>query len=85
MHSRRQGPTLSSDVLLVHFDPSKKLALSCRYGVGVVLSHPTAYATGSLAHVEKNYSQMKKEGLSVVWAGGGGGGGGKKVSAVSFW
>ena len=33
---------LTSDVLLVHFDPSKKIALSCDtspYGIGAVLSH----------------------------------------------
>ena len=33
---------LSSQQLLVHFDPSKKLLLSCNaspYGIGAVLSH----------------------------------------------
>ncbi|KAL5477033.1 hypothetical protein EMCRGX_G023772 [Ephydatia muelleri] len=69
---------LTSDVLLVHFDPSKKIALSCDaspYGIGVVLSHlqedgsdrPIAYASRSLAPAEKNYSQIEKEGLAVVW------------------
>ena len=69
---------LTSDVLLVHFDPSKKIALSCDaspYGIGVVLSHlqedgsdrPIAYASRSLAPAEKNYSQREKEGLAVVW------------------
>ena len=63
---------LTSDVLLVHFDPSKKIALSCDaspYGIGVVLSHlqedgsdrPIAYASRSLAPAEKNYSQIEKE------------------------
>ncbi|KAL5515075.1 hypothetical protein EMCRGX_G000193 [Ephydatia muelleri] len=69
---------LTSDVLLVHFDPSKKISLSCDaspYGIGVVLSHlqedgsdrPIAYASRSLAPAEKNYSQIEKEGLAVVW------------------
>ena len=69
---------LSSDVLLVHFDPGRKLAISCDaspYGIGAVLSHvyedgtdrPIAYASRSLAPAEKNYSQIEKEGLAVVW------------------
>ena len=47
---------LSSDMLLVHYDPSKELVLSCDaspYGVGAALSHimpggteqPIAYAS----------------------------------------
>ena len=69
---------LSSDVLLVHFDPGRKLAISCDaspYGIGAVLSHvyehgtdrPIAYASWSLAPAEKKYSQIEKEGLAVVW------------------
>eukprot|EP00731_Ephydatia_muelleri_P036424 Em0253g4a len=69
---------LSSDILLVHFDPGRKLAISCDaspYGIGAVLSHvyedgtdrPIAYASRSLAPAEKNYSQIEKEGLAVVW------------------
>ena len=69
---------LSSDVLLVHFDPGRKLAISCDaspYGIGAVLSHvyedgtdrPIAYASRSLAPAEKKYSQIEKEGLAVVW------------------
>ena len=51
---------LASDLLLVHFDPRNKIALSCDaspYGIGAVLSHifedgserPIAYASHSLA------------------------------------
>ena len=74
MHFRKQ---LSSDVLLVHFDPGRKLAISCdasRYCIGAVLSHvyedgtdrAIAYASRSLAPAEKKYSQIEK-GLAVVW------------------
>lgn len=69
---------LTPDVLLVHFDPAKKLALSCDaspYGIGAVLSHldedgldrPIAYASRSLAPAERRYAQIEKEGLAVVW------------------
>ena len=66
-------PLLTSETLLVHYDPDKKLALSCGAspnGLGVVLSHlmedgserPVAYASRSLAPAEKKYSQIEKEG-----------------------
>lgn len=69
---------LTSETLLVHYDPDKKLALSCdasRYGLGVVLSHlmedgserPVAYASRSFAPAEKKYSQIEKEGLAIVF------------------
>ena len=69
---------LTSDTLLVHFDPTLQLALSCDaspYGLGAVLSHvcedgsdkPIAYASRSLAPAEKKYSQLEKEGLAIVF------------------
>ena len=69
---------LTSEILLVHYDPDKKLALSCDaspYGLGVVLSHlmedgserPVAYASRSLAPAEKKYFQIEKEGLAIVF------------------
>ena len=64
--------------LLVHFDNSLPLILSCDaspYGVGAVLSHkmsnnvekPIVFDSRSLAAAEKNYSQLDKEALAVVF------------------
>ena len=69
---------LQSDSLLVHFDQDKPILLACDaspYGVGAVLSHqmpdgserPIAYASRSLSPAERNYSQLDKEGLSLVF------------------
>ena len=69
---------LTSECLLVHFDPNRELILACDaspYGVGAVLSHhgdngleqPIAFASRSLGAAERKYSQLEKEGLAIVF------------------
>jgi len=69
---------VKSASLLVHFDSSLPLILSCDaspYGVGAILSHqmpdqtekPIAFASRTLAPAEKNYSQLDKETLAILF------------------
>ena len=70
---------MSSSKLLVHYDPSKVLTVACDAspkGLGAVLSQcdssgaerPVTYASRSLAPAEKNYSQLDKEALAIIYA-----------------
>ena len=69
---------LSTDSVLVHFDDSLPVLLECDAsptGIGAVLSHrfpdgterPVAYASRGLLPAEKNFSQIDREGLAVVF------------------
>ena len=70
---------LTSDAVLAHYDPEKQLILACDvspYGIGAVLSQPSeegkqlkpiAFASRTLAPAERNYSQLEREGLALVY------------------
>nr|CAD2171880.1 unnamed protein product [Meloidogyne enterolobii] len=70
---------LSSDLLLTHFDPQFEIIVTAdasNYGVGAVISHKYSdgsekaieYASKSLSDSEKNYGQIEKEALALVFA-----------------
>ncbi len=72
--------SLTSDTLLVHYDLHRDLRLACdasSYGLGAVLSHvmddgqekPIAYASRTLSSSEKNYAQIEREALSIIFWG----------------
>ena len=69
---------LSEAPILAHFDPKLPLCLAgdaSAYGVGTVLSHrypngeerPIAYASRTLSSSEKNYAQLEREALSLIF------------------
>ena len=75
---QRVKDQLATAPVLCHYDPSLPLRLAgdaSAYGIGAVLSHilkdgserPIAYASRSLSVAEKNYAQLEKEALSLVF------------------
>ena len=69
---------ITSDTVLTHYNPELPLKLSCdssSYGLGAVISHvmengeerPIAFASRTLNAAEKNYAQIQKEALSIIW------------------
>jgi hypothetical protein len=70
---------ITSDVVLTHYDPNLPVRLVCDaspYGLGPALSHVmtdgterlVAFASRSLTKSERNYAQIDKEALGIVWS-----------------
>ena len=70
---------LCQDTVLVHFDPKQEIGISCdasSVGIGAVLFHryedgserPIANVSKTLNQTHRNYSQIQKEALAIVFA-----------------
>ena len=70
---------LCKETVLAHFDPSLPIGIACdasNVGLGVVLFHryedcserPIANASKTLTEAQRNYSQIQKEALAIVYA-----------------
>ena len=69
---------LMSNQVLTFYDPDLPLRVDCdasSYGLGAVLSHvvdgidrPIEFISRTLKSAERNYSQIEKEALSIVWS-----------------
>lgn len=70
---------LSSELLLTHYNPNLEIIISSdasNKGIGACIQHkmsdnsirPIAYASRSYQPAEKNYSQIEKEALAIIFA-----------------
>lgn len=69
---------ICSDKLLVHYDPSKPIIITCdasNDGIGGVMSHlingverPVFFVSRTLTRAEKNYPILHREALAIVFA-----------------
>jgi len=69
---------LLESTAVVHYDTKKPMRLACDaspYGVGAVISHimengeekPIAFASRTLTDAERNYAQIEKEALAIIF------------------
>lgn len=68
---------LVSSEVLIHYDPNNPVGLAVdasSYGLGAVISHttgdedrPIAYVSRTLTSAERNYSQIEKEALAIIF------------------
>lgn len=69
---------MTDNRVLVHYDQNRELRLACdasSYGLGAVISHvmddgterPIAFASRTLTQAEKNYAQVEREALSIIF------------------
>ena len=75
---RKVKQMMASETVLTLFNPELPMTVACdasAYGLGAVLSHkmqdgterPVAFASRTLSAEEKNYAQIDKVALALIW------------------